>query len=225
MKCLVLILFVISSLSHAQMTTAPQENEKQSKKVNFNSQELRATSTGSVMVGYQLVTSWLPSKKTFGYTHFFNEKWTLEGEYSFATIDSPFIGVDLGEIKERRYTLHARRYVSNSFHFTFGFVLSDFSAEVGNEIINSFGAGITSSFSAQNLGITAGVANRWQWKNGLTLGVDWIRLNVPVVELGVRDDILDDITGSDREDIKDVISTFNKIPTFVLFGLTLGYSF
>lgn len=200
-------------------------SDESSRKTNSSSRELRATSTGSVMVGYQLITSWLPSKKTLGYSHVFNEKWGLEGEYSFATIDSPFIGVDLGEIKERRYTLQARRYVSNSFHFTFGLVMSDFQAEVGNEIIDSFGAGISSSFSAQNLGVTAGVANRWQWKNGVTLGVDWIRLNVPVVELSVRDDILDDITGSDREDIKDVISTFNKIPTFVLFGLNLGYSF
>ncbi len=226
MTSVLLVLFFFSTL-FAQIISTPSQNhlKKPAKTFLPNSQELRGTSIGSVMIGHQLITSWLPSKKTLSYTHVFNQKWALEGEYSFANIDSPFIGIDLGEINERRLNIHARRFVSNSFHFTFGLVINDFRAEVGNEIINSYGNNINSSFSAQNLGLTGGLANRWQWSNGFTLGLDWIRLNVPILELSVRDGVLNDISGSDRNDIQDVIITFNKIPTFVLFGMNFGYTF
>lgn len=195
-------------------------------KISFTSKELRAESLGTVMVGYQFVTSWIPSKKTVSYNHIFNEKWTMEGEFSFGSINAPFIGVDLGKIKERRYTLQARRYVGNSFHFTFGAVYSTFSARLGSDILDSFGNEINSEFSADNLGATGGIGNRWQWQNGFTLGIDWIRLNIPVLQTKVEDKVLDSVPGSsDRKDIKDVIRTFNRIPTFVLFGINLGYTF
>lgn len=193
---------------------------------SLSSKENRERSLGTVMVGYQPITSWLPSKKTLSYNHIFNEKWTVEGEFSFATINAPYIGVDLGKIKERRYTLQARRYVGNSFHFTFGAVYSTFSARLGSDILDSFGNEINSEFSAENIGATGGIGNRWQWQNGFTLGIDWIRLNIPLYESRVEDKVLESVGGSsDREDIKDVIRTFNRIPTFVLFGINLGYTF
>lgn len=194
--------------------------------VATTSSEARENSFGTLMVGYQLITSWLPSKKSLSYTHIFDERWSLEGEYSFASLNTPYIGVDLGEVRERRYTLHARRYVSNSFHFTFGVVLSDFKARLGSDIPDTLGNSIQSSFSAQNFGLTGGIGNRWQWNNGFTLGVDWIRLNVPVFQTKVEDNVLDDIAGSgDRDDVKKIIRTFNRIPTFVLLGLNIGYTF
>lgn len=193
---------------------------------SLSSQENRERSLGTVMVGYQLITSWVPSKKTLSYGHIFNQKWTVEGEFSFATINAPYIGVDLGRIKERRYTFQARRYVGNSFHLTFGAVYSTFSARLGSDILDSFGNEINSEFSAGNIGATGGIGNRWQWQNGFTLGIDWIRLNIPLYETQVEDKVLESVGGSsDREDIKDVIRTFNRIPTFVLFGINLGYSF
>ena len=50
----------------------------------YSSKENRADSFGTVMVGYQFITSWIPSKGTFSYTQTFNEKWSLESEYSIA---------------------------------------------------------------------------------------------------------------------------------------------
>jgi hypothetical protein len=56
--------------------------------------------------------------------------------------------------------------------------------------------------------------------------VDWIRLNVPVVSTYIRDDVLDSISEDDeQDDVKNVIDKFNRIPTFVLFGLNVGYTF
>lgn len=198
----------------------PAETKKE------NSQARRVDSFGTIMVGYQPITSWLPSKKAVSYTHIFNDKWSLEGEYSWASIEAPYIGVDLGAIKEKRYTLHARRFVGNSFHFTFGVIYSDFSARLGDEVLDNFGTEISREVEASNLGLTGGLGNRWQLNNGITWGVDWIRINIPVLETNVDDNVLDDIASeSDQEDVKKVIRTFNRIPTFVLFGLHLGYTF
>lgn len=201
--------------------------ESLEKKKPSNSIERRKESTGTIMVGYQFVTTWLPSKKTIGYTHLFNDKWSLEGEYSWASLEVPsFIGVDLGHVKEKRYTLQARRFVGNSFHFTFGAVYSDLSAKLGSDILDNFGAEISKRAEAQNLGVTAGLGNRWQLKGGVTWGIDWIRINIPVYETNVRDNVLKDVASeSDQEDVKKVLRTFNRIPTFVLFGINVGYTF
>lgn len=203
----------------------PQRAKKE-EKTSLTSSEARENSTGTILVGYQPMTSWLPSKKTVSYTHIFNEKWSLEAEFSFASLNAPFIGVDLGRIRERRYTLQARRYAGNSFHLSFGAAYSTFTARLGSDILDSLGNEINSDFSADNIGMTGGIGNRWQWENGLTLGIDWIRLNVPVYESRVEDNVLGKVSSKgDREDIKDVIRTFNRLPTFVLFGINAGYTF
>lgn len=196
---------------------------KEIEKGALTSRENRAASKGTVMLGYQFLTTWIPSKWTAGYTHIFNEKWSLEAEYSSASINTKYIGIDLGVVRESRIALQARRYVGNSFHFSFGPVLSQFEARLGSDIIAS---DYSQSFSSENLGVTGGIGNRWQWSNGVTFGVDWFRMNVPVLETSVKDKVLRDvIDGGDRSDIKKVIRTFNRIPTFVLFGLNIGYTF
>lgn len=202
------------------------ETPAQIEKETTDSRQGRDESTGTIMIGYQLITSWLPSKKAISYTHILNEKWSLEGEYSWAGVSAPYIGVDLGAIKEKRYTLHARRFVGNSFHFTFGAVYSDFYAKLGDEVLDNFGVEISRGVEASNIGITGGLGNRWQFNSGVTLGIDWIRINIPVAETRTDDKSLKDIASeSDQEDVKKVIRTFNRIPTFVLFGLHLGYTF
>lgn len=217
---------VIEQEKPLEKHTVPEPKLESKKEEPKNSREARAESTGTIMVGYQWITSWLPGKKTISYTHIFSESFSLEGEYSTQTLDSPYIGVNLGEMKEKRFTLQARKYVANSFHFTFGGVLSDFRANVDDSILDTFGNEITASFSAQNIGITGGIGNRWQWNNGFTFGVDWIRINIPLIETKIDDDVVDDVaSGSEAEDIKDVIRTFNRIPTFVLLGFNLGYTF
>lgn len=186
----------------------------------------RADSLGSVMVGYQLITSWLPSKKTIGYTHIFNEKWSLEAEFTQSSVSDPVFWLDIGEVREERFYLQARRYAGNSFNFSFGGTFSNFRAKLGSDFLGDAGQELTSSFGAENIGVTGGIGNRWQWSNGLTVGIDWIRINVPVVSTYVRDDVLDAVAEDDeQDDLEGVIETFNRIPTFVLFGLNIGYTF
>lgn len=209
-----------------EVAGSQEEIQEIKTKMGTSTRDYREDSRGSIMVGYQLVSSWLPSKKTVGYTHIFNEKWSLEGEYSWSTISDPLFWVDLGEIREERFYLQARRYVGNSFNFSFGAVYSEFEAKLGSDFLDDLGQELRSSFEAQNIGVTGGIGNRWQWGNGITVGVDWIRINVPVVTTNIRDDVLDAVSEDDeQDDVKNVIETFNRIPTFVLFGLNIGYTF
>lgn len=188
----------------------------------FTTAELRSKTTGTAMIGYQYLASWIPSKKTLSYTHIINQKWSLEGEYSWSSLDIPMVAIDLGGIKEKRYILQARNYMGNSFNFTFGAVLNDLSARLGNDFVSQSNAHI----GIQNIGITAGMGNRWQWKSGFTFGVDWVKGNMPVVTTSVDDKVLDSLASkTQRNDIKKVISAFNHLPTFVLLGVNLGYSF
>lgn len=256
MKYLVLLLVFLSQISFAQTSPLPTESseaipviEKPSespiedvvdeakpieaekpkpiaekiKKGALTSRENRSASNGTFMVGWEPFATWIPSKWGLSYTQILNEKWSIEIEYYTASIDSSYVGVDLGAVKERRLTLQARKYTGNSFHFSFGPVLSDFNARLGSNIVAS---DYSSSFSAQNLGIAGGIGNRWQWSNGVTFGIDWFRISIPVITTKIKDDVLDDITNSgDSEDIKNIIRTFNRVPTFVLFGLNVGYTF
>lgn len=232
MKFFILLLLVVKT-SFAQTTPlavkTPDPVEDKIEQITSqikSSRENRAQDVNTLLVGYQLVTSWLPSKIALSYAYTFNENWSLEGAYSFSSVNDPFFWIDLGQIQEKRFNLHALRFVGNSFHFSFGLVFSQFSARLGNQFLDQLGQRLTSSFDAQNIGVSGGIGNRWQWSNGITLGIDWIRLNVPVFETYVRDDVLDAISNqSEQEEVKDVIRTFNRIPTFVLFGLSLGHSF
>lgn len=184
----------------------------------------RRAANHSLMVGYQFLTTWLPGKFAANYTYIHSERWSWDLEFATASIDTPITGVDLGEISEKRYSIMARRYVGNSFHFIFGGIYQDFSARASGKIISQ-GVDVA-TFGAESAGATLGIGNRWQWKNGFTLGVDWLRINVPLYTTKVENDILDDIDNkSDSEDVKKVIRAFNRIPTFVVFGLNLGYSF
>lgn len=201
----------------------PEGKIQEVREGSANTKERRGDSLGTVMVGYQLFTTWLPGKKTVSYTHIFNRDWSLEGEYAWSSIEDPVVGIDLASVKEKRFTLQARRYAGNSFNVSFGPEYSTFSAKAGTDIV---GQGVNSSFSAENLGFSAGFGNRWQWGNGITFGIDWMRMNIPIFETKVEDDVLDDITNtSGQEDIKKVIRAFNRIPTFVLFGVNIGYTF
>ena len=197
-------------------TSSSQESE---------TKDLRGNSLGTVMVGYQFLTTWIPSKLTFSYTHIFNEKWSLEGEYSGGSISFPIVGIDLGKITEKRYSLQLRRYTGNSFHSSFGLSYSEFKARLGSDFLDDMGNEIKSSFEVENLGLTAGFGNRWQWENGFTLGIDWARINIPLFETAVNDKVLKQIDKGDSGDVRKVIRTFNRIPTFVLLGVNLGYTF
>ena len=204
---------------------ASYELEKVNQKMN-ESQYHRAESFGTAMLHYQPISTWLPSKKALSYTQIFSKEWSGEFEYAWASISFPVFGIDIGEISEKRYTLQARRYVGNSFHFLFGGYKNDFNVRIGNDILDRMSVKSIDMFSVENMGLTVGIGNRWQLKNGFTWGVDWFRMNYPMFGKKTDDKILTNMTDEgDRSDLKKITRRFESFPTFVLLGLNIGYTF
>jgi hypothetical protein len=186
----------------------------------------RSMAMGTAMFHYQPISTWMPSKKALSYTHIFSREWSAEFEYAWASISFPVFGIDIGEISEKRYSLQARKYVGNSFHFIFGGYKNEFRARIGNDILDRMTDKSIDVFSVQNMGATLGIGNRWQLKNGFTWGVDWFRINIPLFGKKTDDKILTNTSDEgDRDDIKKITRRFESFPTFVLLGLNIGYTF
>ena len=188
----------------------------------LRSEDLRDDSVGTLMVGFQPFTTWIPGKWTASYTQIFNRKWSVEGEYSRGTLSVPVFSVDIGEIKEERATLQARYFSGNSFNWTFGLMYQHAEAKLGADIPATSELDV---FQMESFGATLGFGNRWQWENGITFGLDWFRINQPLFGRWEDESVLKTVAANDRDDLKKIMRGFNTLPTFVFLGIYLGYTF
>jgi hypothetical protein len=186
------------------------------------SMDLRDDSFGTVAVGYQLFTTWIPSKWTASYTQNLSRYWAIEGEYSKGSLSLPVVGFDIGEVTEQRATVQARYFPGNSFNWSFGLLYQKGKAELGGDIP---AVGSYEFFEMENFGATLGFGNRWQWENGITLGIDWFRVNQPLFGKWENDGVVKKLNSDDASDVKKIIRAFNTLPTFVLLGFQIGYTF
>ena len=204
---------------------ASQEGKKKIEEVTGKierSEDLRDDSFGTLAVGYQPFTTWIPSKLTASYTQIFNRKWTLEGEYSRGTLSVPVFDIDIGKITEERVTLHSRYYPGNSFNWSFGLMYQKGEAKLGADIPATSSLDV---FEMESFGATFGFGNRWQWKNGITFGIDWFRVNQPLFGRWENESVLKTVTADDADDLKKIMRAFNTLPTFVFLGFQLGWTF
>lgn len=208
MKFLVLIFFLLSSMRGYS-----------------SSLERRERTSGTVMAGYQMIASWVPFRWSASYSYIFNSQWTAELEWSRGYFGTGMYGIEFAGATENRYSLVARKFVGNSFHYIFGLFKNDFHAELASGWLDNTSTQID-DFRVKGSGLVVGVGNRWQWDSGFTLGVDWFRMNYPLFDKLVDNEVLDNIEDSDdAEMVKDAIDKVKNVPTFVLLGVNLGYSF
>ena len=201
---------------------AAEEIKDQVRNTDFH----REHSHHTFMGGYEFLSTWLPFKLTAGYTYIFNKEWSLEAEVGRGAFGTGVFGIDLASVTEYRYSLLARRYKGNSFNTIFGIYKDNFRGKLGSDMLDDMTDTSIDDFRVEVVGVTVGLGNRWQWGNGFTLGVDWIRMNAPIFGSKIDDDVLDNIENdSDRDTIKSGIDKVSKVPTFVLLGLYLGYTF
>jgi hypothetical protein len=191
-----------------------------------STQYYRSQSKGSLLIGYEPFTTWIPSKKTLSYTHIFNKKYSLEFEYGWSQIGYPIYSIDLGSLSEKRFSLVVRHYLGNSFHFLYGIYRNDFYARLGGNVLNHLANRNFDSFRVNGIGASGGIGNRWQYKNGITLGIDWFRMNLPLVDKHVDGEVLNYISDeSTKNNVNKVIQALKNVPTFVLLGFNIGYTF
>ncbi|MFL5785969.1 MAG: hypothetical protein ACJ76H_15225 [Bacteriovoracaceae bacterium] len=188
----------------------------------IESKDLRDHSFGTVMLGFQPFSTWLPGKWTGSYTQNFSKYWVVEGEYSHADLSVPLFGIDLGSVTEERVSLHARYFPGNSFNMLFGLAYQKGKVELGSDIPKTPDVNF---FEMENFALTLGLGNRWQMANGITFGVDWIRFNQPLFGQWENDAVLKHVSGGSARSIKRIINNFNTLPTFTVLGLSIGYTF
>lgn len=190
------------------------------------SHEYRDETKHSVVFGYHLLSSWIPFKWSASYTHNFNSKWSLEAEFSRGHWGYGMIGLDLASVSENRYSLMARRYWGNSFHGIAGIFRNEFVGKLGNDYVEYLSNKSIDDFSVYGNGVVLGLGNRWQWGNGFTLGIDWFRVNIPLIDNRVDNDVIDNLSDNQKmKVIRNLIDKVSDIPTLGMFGINLGYSF
>ena len=191
------------------------------------SQELRENKDFTALGHFNALSSWIPYKKALSFGYNFNNRWTLEASYETGSISIPSAAhIDLGRIKEDRYSINARKFTGNSFHFIFGGSYHKLNARVGNDFLDNMTDQSIKSFNVSSIDITLGVGNRWQWDNGFSLQMEWFKFNYPILGKKANADVVDNITDEDdKKDLEDALDTLKSFPTFTLLGIGLGYSF
>ena len=78
----------------------------------------------------------------------------------------------------------------------------------------------------KTLGITGGLGNRWQFKKGFTLGVDWFSLYIPLKTFMAEAPYVNSgASESGKNDVRKAIKIIKRIPTFSSLKLQLGLTF
>jgi hypothetical protein len=212
MKWLFSFCLFLSFTVHAESLTSSQSN--------------RANTNHTMMLGTEILSTWLPFKFTGSYIYTLNNKWSFEAEAARGKFGAQALIFDVASVTEYRYSLLARRYVGNSFNWIIGLYKDDFHAKIGSDILDDMSNTSIDDLRVEVVGLVLGLGNRWQWQNGFTFGVDWFRLNAPIFDHQVKDGIVDNIEDeNDRDLVKSGIRKVANIPTFVFFGLYFGYSF
>lgn len=187
------------------------------------SEVYRDDSFGQLMFGYQFASTWVIGKTTASYTQIINRHWSAELEYGLANRETKIAGYTIGDMKEERYTLFGKYYVGNSFFVGIGPYYSKFTIKPTDKILDATNGRIKDEWVAENYGGAFAFGSRWLTKFGLTWGIDWVRINVPLKDGKVarRGDLL---PNDDRETSR-TFKILNKIPTFTFVGVNIGYTF
>lgn len=188
------------------------------------SEKNRADSNHSFMLGYQYMTTWVVGKTSFGYTYVADRTWSFELEYVTSERRVEIGDFELGSIKEDRYTLFAKYYMTNSFHFSFGPYFYNYEIDTAGSLKDLVNQNLNQTWNLSGLGAAFAFGNRWQTDWGLTWGMDWVRLNYPLATTWLNKNTGETDTVT-RNDADRSLELLRKIPTFAFFTINIGYTF
>lgn len=188
------------------------------------SEKYRDQSNHSFMLGYQYVNTWVVGKKSFSYTYVADRRWSFELEYTTSEKRVEIADFELGSIKEDRYTIFAKYFMTNSFHFSFGPYFYQYEIDTSGSIKNISSGKIDRSWDLTGFGAALAFGSRWQNRWGVTWGVDWVRMNFPLITtwLNKNTGATDTVSARDADRSFDIL---RKIPTLAFFGVNIGYTF
>lgn len=184
----------------------------------------------SFMASYAGTATWIPSKLGLSYTYSPDLMKSYEVSFLRGNLAAPFFLKDLGSISDFHLSALYRSYSArNSFAVIYGLNYYKFNARMSGKYTNS--ASNTSNpdlnlLLVESIGVTFGLGNRWQLKNGVSFGVDWFHLNMPLIVFRTEADLLkSDADKEDKNEIKNVLDLLKRVPTFAFLKFQIGYSF
>ncbi len=155
-----------------------------------------------------------------------NESLTIDPEYLSGGYGFAVAKLNIGEISDTIISLPVRYFPGNSFNFRGGVSYRKLSATMGDSIVSKIAErpAHLDVLEITSYAVNLGVGNRWQFDNGITLGADWIDINIPVYS--ERKEIITKYI-KDKKDKKYVSNAITILSAFQLTAvkLQMGYTF
>lgn len=192
--------------------------------------DLRAAARGFVLGNFSYIDLMIPAK--FGVTAGLNSSGdnSWEIEYLRGSVSVPIILPDLGSMTDQRVSLIRRSYFGKgSFNFSYGVSYFDFTVHLGDKFISGLSGGNYPSADLVNLtslGAYIGLGNRWVFKNGFTVGVDWFSYSQPIFLLKNQSAFLDYASNqNDKDNVSTLINLLSGFPRFAALKVQMGFLF
>ncbi|MCB0407411.1 MAG: hypothetical protein KDD34_04345 [Bdellovibrionales bacterium] len=193
-----------------------------------DTRSLRSHYSHNLFGNLSLIDTWLPFKWGISYAYNSSAFSTWELEYLKSSY-APFGVKELGEFTDQRISFFYRSFSQrNSFNFLYGLYYNSFRLSIGDKLLSNVTGGVVPGYdllTVETLGVSWGFGNRWHLGR-LLLSFDWLTINIPLIVLESDAPFLN-VNGSetDKNDVRDVLDTIEKIPTFAIIKFQLGYSF
>lgn len=171
----------------------------------------------------------LPTKRGFALSWIANENLTVEAEYLSGSYGLGFLSVDLVSLSESLTTVRARYYPWNSFNLFAGIAQREYRFGVGPEIqdkVADYSSADLPRLSIKNQVLSFGLGSRWQFDNGITVGVDWLEW-VKGIGKGEIDEHITVLIKDPKykASMQNVLNYMRYGSTFNALKIQLGYTF
>lgn len=164
---------------------------------------------------------------TVGYISGPNHIWELE--YMTGSVGTAILFADIGSITDTKISLQRRVYYGGSFNITYGLTYFNFSAKLGDDLMNNVSNNTYPSLDMvdiQAYGATFGIGNTWTFRKNITVGIDWFSIAQPLLVTKKEAPYLDYATDpSDKDDVDTAVNIISYLPRISIIQLHIGYMF
>ncbi len=144
---------------------------------------------------------------------------------------SIYSNVDKAKISSKFYGVYGKYFTGSTFALTGGLYQRSIDAKI--KISSSLDKNYYLSTSSTGSATVAkfGLGNYWSWNFGLTLGCEWVGVQMPVgnkkdrSSLDYGSSVSKSTAQEDLELVDDLSKTFSSSTTYSLLNLHLGYNF
>lgn len=172
----------------------------------------------------------IPSKygATIGYIENPDSLWELE--YVRGSLSTALFFSDLGKMTDTRISALRRVFFeTNSFYMSYGLSYMDFSTQLGSEYIASITNGSipeVSLLKMRNIGAQLSIGNQWAVYKNVIIGVDWVGLYQPIIQLEKHNAFVDATSDPAlRDNVEEMIDALSWIPRLTFVKFQIGASF